>query len=123
MSSFAPQITFSGLMEEVTVEPEIAAPIGLILTELLTNVFKYAIPIAKAGRVEVSLDSMDGMATLEVRDEGAGIPEGFDSTHQSGMGLKLIQGLASQIGGSWSMTRLDHGTSSKIAFPLTQETS
>jgi two-component sensor histidine kinase/methanogenic corrinoid protein MtbC1 len=122
MSSFAPRVTFVGLLDEVTVEPEIAAPIGLMLTELLTNSLKYAFPITRSGRVEVSLKSMDGMAMLEVRDDGAGIPVGFDPSAQSGMGLKLIQGLASQIGGSYSMTSLDCGTSSRITFPLAKDT-
>jgi two-component sensor histidine kinase len=121
MSSIAPKVTFSRVMEEITVEHKVAVPIGLILTELLTNVFKYAYPVKKSGRVEVFLKSKDGMACLEVRDDGVGIPEGFDPATQSGMGLKLIQGLASQIGGEWSMTRLDHGTSSKIEIPIPKD--
>ena len=121
MPSIASKVTFSALMEEITVTTEVAAPIGLILTEMLTNVFKYAYPVSKAGRVEVSLKSKDGIAYLEVRDDGAGIPEGFDPATQSGMGLKLIRGLVGQIGGEWSMTRLDQGTSSKISIPLSKD--
>jgi two-component sensor histidine kinase len=41
MSSIAPKVTFGGQMDEITVKAKVAAPIGLILTELLTNVFKY----------------------------------------------------------------------------------
>jgi two-component sensor histidine kinase len=93
----------------------------MILTELLTNACKCAYPVAKYGRVEVSLGSMDGIACPEVRDDGVGIPEGFDSATQSGMGLRLIQGLVSQLGGEWSITRLDRGTSTKITFPLSKE--
>ena len=56
------------------------------LQEALNNVSKHA----HAHRVQVRLESMDGMIQLVVEDDGAGFdPEGW-AGHRSGMGIGLI---------------------------------
>lgn len=70
------------------------------LVRVLTNLVKnaqQAIPEGRQGRIEISLNCTDGMATVIVKDNGTGIPEAVQpkvfepnfTTKSSGMGLGL----------------------------------
>jgi len=63
-------------------------PLGLVLTELVTNAIKHG-----QGRVSVEfrqLSSDLGSATLIVADEGPGPAKGFDPQASRGLGMRLI---------------------------------
>ena len=104
-------------MDGFTVSAKKAAPIGLILTELVTNAVKYAFP-GKKGTVTVLLKKLGPGATLEVRDNGVGLPAGFDIASNAGMGLNLVQGLTGQIKGVFSIEGGSTGTGCRVSFPL-----
>jgi two-component sensor histidine kinase len=71
------------------------APLGLVLTELVTNALKYG-----AGTVTATFwQEEDGRATLTVADEGTGLPVGFDPGTAKGLGLRLVRGLMRGRGG------------------------
>ena len=118
LEGLAPNISVPTEMECIIVPVSHAAPIGLILTELVTNSIKYAFPGARIGIVAVSLKRVGPDAILEVRDDGVGLPAGFDLSASSGMGLHLVQGLTGQIKGSFSMTGGPTGTCCRVSFPV-----
>ena len=75
-----------------------AIPCGLILNELLTNAFKYAFPGGRAGEIVVSLHCAEGdRINLGVRDNGVGLPEGWDRRASKSLGLRIVDILSSQI--------------------------
>lgn len=84
----------------IVVDAKHASTLGLILNELLTNALKYAFPGSRAGTITVSLTDEGGDIVLEVEDDGAGLPAGFDLESSDGLGLKLVKMLANQLGGS-----------------------
>jgi two-component sensor histidine kinase len=104
-------------MEGFMVSAKKAAPIGLILTELVTNAVKYAFPQTK-GTVTVLLTRIGTSATLEVRDDGVGLPAGFDIAANAGLGLNLVQGLTGQLKGVFSILGGSTGTCCRVSFPL-----
>ncbi|MGE3190710.1 MAG: sensor histidine kinase, partial [Vicinamibacterales bacterium] len=63
-------------VEPLAVAADDAVPIGLIVTELVTNALKHAFPDRSAGRVTVSLvrDTHGGSLSLSVADDGCGLP-------------------------------------------------
>ena len=72
-----------------------ATTLGLVLTELVTNALKYG-----AGSVRVSFrEASDGQATLDVEDEGPGVPAGFDPAKSRGLGMRIVTGLLRPRGG------------------------
>jgi PAS domain S-box-containing protein len=111
-------ISLASDMEAIIVPAKQAAPVGLILTELLTNTVKYAFPEGRKGSVALRLGKTGDTATLEVSDDGAGLPAGFDPTGSAGIGLKLVLGLTEQIGGSFRMDGPGIGTRCKLEFAL-----
>jgi two-component sensor histidine kinase len=74
-----------------------AVPCGLLITELVTNAFKYAFPAGQtcsgASGCEVAVSAeWDGAAyTLTVADNGVGLPAGLDWTKTKTMGLLLVK--------------------------------
>jgi len=92
-----------------------ALPIGLIAAEMMTNAIKYAHPTGIPVRMSVSTGSNpDGSIFVEVEDDGIGLPEGFDSSRDGGLGFRLMRSLAEQIGGDLQFTEDGIGTRCKL---------
>lgn len=81
---------------------DIAVPIGLILNELITNSFKYAIQEGKLAIITISLQTTETpeMYKLIYSDNGDGIPEAFNAATATSLGIKVIRLLTRQIGGN-----------------------
>ncbi len=72
---------------------------GLIVNELVTNALQHGFPEGRPGEVAVILaQGPGGGYVLEVRDNGRGLPEGFDPRASHTLGLQLVQALSSQLG-------------------------
>jgi PAS domain S-box-containing protein len=79
-----------------------ATPAGLIVNELVTNSFKYAFAESvTAGSVPadpptltVALAKNNGEYRMTVKDNGPGLPPGFDPVKTQTLGLKLVNFLA-----------------------------
>ena len=97
-------------LDAININVKKAAPIGLIITELMTNAVKYAFPGGRRGKVAVSIKKTETGARLEVRDDGVGLPAHFDLAGSTGMGLTLVSALADQIDGHFSMEGSAGGT-------------
>jgi two-component system, sensor histidine kinase PdtaS len=92
-------------------------PLGLIITELLTNAFKYAFDNVDACSISIKLDTTDdGQCRLEVRDNGSGFPDGFDFKTPKTLGLRLVRALSIQIAGEINY-RYDNGARFLLTFP------
>ncbi len=88
------RVLFHGI--DANVAAEHVAPLGVIVSELVTNAAKHG-----DGRITVSLRRpAAGRLSLEVSDEGAGLSADFDPAAHSGFGMKLVCTLAQAIGGT-----------------------
>ena len=127
LSSLADAVvaSFSGNVL-VTIEKEIedcllragkTQPLGLILNEVLTNSMKHAFVGRACGKVAVTFHVSEGRGVLEVQDDGKGMPDSIDFEKAPSLGLKLIQLLAKQIGGTVRVMRRD-GTTVIVEFPM-----
>ncbi len=91
-----------------------AIPIGLIVNELVTNAVKYAFPGERKGTVMVSLKRGPGELRLTVADDGQGLdPRRADS----GLGGRLVDGFAQQLGGQVEWKSGRHGTTVQLILP------
>lgn len=79
-----------------------AVPFGLALNELLINSIRHAFPDGRCGSIEIRLKKGDdGSMSMSYRDDGPGLPSGFDPVSQATLGMRLIHSLAvDQLGGS-----------------------
>jgi two-component system, sensor histidine kinase PdtaS len=82
-----------------TLETKQAIPIGLILTELITNIYKYAYPNQQQGIFSLHIeDAGDNNMKLILKDSGIGLPEDFKVEKSKSLGLKLVKLLSQQLG-------------------------
>ena len=89
-------------------------PLGLIASELVTNAAKYAFPGDRPGKVIVRLQAEGEEAVLSVSDDGVGLT-GNAETAGTGLGLKMVHGLAQQIRGTL-IVQNDGGTRLALRF-------
>jgi two-component sensor histidine kinase len=91
-----------------------AIPIGLIVNELVTNAVKYAFPGKTSGTVLVTLKRLPGELRLTVADDGQGLdPRRADS----GLGGRLVEGFAQQLGGRVERESNGQGTPVRLILP------
>jgi two-component sensor histidine kinase len=70
-------------------------PLGLIVSELITNATKYT-----TGNITVRIVTTTPHShSLSVLDDGPGLPAGFNPEKSKGLGMKIILLLVEQIGG------------------------
>ncbi|WP_375256802.1 sensor histidine kinase [Citreimonas sp.] len=106
-------------VQPVRLRTDKAVTLSLAVNELVTNSFKHACWYAGEGTVRVSLSRHGGdMIALDVSDDGTGQSaersEGTSSS--SGLGQRLIAGMASQLGGTLEEDRTN-GWRTRILFP------
>ncbi|MGA2594339.1 MAG: histidine kinase dimerization/phosphoacceptor domain -containing protein [Bryobacteraceae bacterium] len=102
--------------DPVSLKMDQMIPCGLILNELITNSLKYAFPAARTGEIVVSIRCPDGAhVTLQVADNGIGPPAGVDSKQSKSMGLRIVEILAKQLGGTLQQES-GPGVTSAVAF-------
>jgi PAS domain S-box-containing protein len=110
------QITVQYEMEPIMVTIDTAIPCGLIMNELLSNVFKHAFPENQPGEIQIHLKEKDDGIDLRFKDNGVGLPEGFDCKETESMGIKTIMALAEhQMGGTISFIN-NKGVACQINF-------
>jgi len=75
-----------------------AVSIGIVVTELLTNAFKYAYPEDNPGEVRVLLKRVEGgMVRLTVEDDGIGW-NGEGQPKGTGLGSRIVTATARSLG-------------------------
>lgn len=104
------------IVESMAISADIAIPIGLTVTELVTNAIKYA---GDAGQISVTIAADDGRLTLTVRDHGPGLPEGFDlkTASRASLGMRMVSSLSRQLGGVMQFGNAGPGTRATLVFP------
>jgi ligand-binding sensor domain-containing protein/two-component sensor histidine kinase len=113
-------INFIASGNETTVNTDTAVPVGLILNELFTNAFKYAIQPDRENVISLQVKEtiMDGKTVYQMifSDNGPGMPESFILEKSKSLGMKVIQLLTKQLGGKLSYYNKD-GAVFEISFP------
>jgi hypothetical protein len=106
--------------DEVQLPIEIALPCGMILNELLINIFKYAYPNGRSGAAIVKVTRRDTGIQLQVTDDGVGLPASVDVSTPTTFGMQLINNLAAQVKGTVQYEQ-DHGTKVTVTVNLSPE--
>jgi PAS domain S-box-containing protein len=89
--------------DAIQLSNDAAMPLALIANELLTNAVKYGLNGRGVGTIRVRLRREDDSFLFYVEDDGPGFD--LQSVQQRSSGLRLVQGLARQLGGKFEVTR------------------
>lgn len=101
--------------ENISLNIDTSIPLGLIISELVSNSLKYAFPDDETGEIVVKLHGYNSEYELIIRDDGVGFPDDLDYENTSSMGLILMNNLVEQIDGTMELDR-SHGTKFIIRF-------
>ncbi|MBI5653104.1 MAG: sensor histidine kinase [Chloroflexi bacterium] len=70
-----------------------ATAFALVLNELICNAMEHGFRDRKEGKLNIELDWDEDEILLRVRDDGDGLPDGFDLTMSKGLGLQIARTL------------------------------
>ncbi len=97
----------------------------IVLEHLIENAIKYS-PAGGAVTITVAAAG-DGRASVAVRDEGVGLPEGIDvfapfqqgdaNSAGAGLGLHIVRSLVTAMGGEITAERCSPGTKFRVLLP------
>lgn len=105
--------------DPIDLPPDKAVAIGVIITELVTNAFKYAYSMEQQGPVLVRLArEAAGALRLEVSDNGCGITPAAAGARASGtgLGMKIVRTMAMTLGSEVAIHDNAPGTRVQMAF-------
>jgi two-component sensor histidine kinase len=81
------------------VPAERALPLGLIVSELVSNAVRHAHPAGVAGQIRLACRKRsDKQLAIEISDDGVGLPDGVDAMQHGHLGFHLVRALAEQLG-------------------------
>jgi two-component sensor histidine kinase/tetratricopeptide (TPR) repeat protein len=109
------QIKFRLNIQSVNLTLSQAIPLGLILNEAVTNSIKYAFPAARKGEISILMMNDRSLITLQIADDGIGMPKIDHEAEPDSMGLRLMKGLSEDIDAALSF-EVDQGTRITIVF-------
>lgn len=103
--------------EPVSVEPDRAVAVGVIVNELVMNALKYAYPDSR-GEIRVALSRLpDGEVRLTVEDDGVGlIPQA--GPQSTGLGRRIVRAMGEKLGARIDIDPSHKGTRVIVGFDL-----
>jgi len=103
---------------DVRVPTDKAVSIGVIVTELMTNAYKYAYPAGARGEIRVVLRrSADGLLTIAVEDDGIGW-KGSGPVQGTGLGTRVITAMAGNLQTMVEYETVPKGTHAVFKFRI-----
>ncbi|MFJ4064432.1 sensor histidine kinase [Pseudomonas sp. NPDC089996] len=99
--------------DDFLLPPERMAPLGLVLSELITNALKYG-----KGTVEVLVKHAGDHARLTVMDEGPGFPDSYPKPTGTGLGMRLVKSYSGYGSSAVSVERAAGKSCIHVRFKL-----
>ena len=101
--TFPQELDIDYYADALQLSNDAAMPLALIANELLTNAIKYGVNEWATRTIRVRLGREDDSFLFYVEDDGPGFD--LQLVQQRSSGLRLVQGLARQLGGKFEVTR------------------
>jgi two-component sensor histidine kinase len=104
-------------LEPIQLRTDASVSLGVVVTEWITNAFKYAYP-GGTGEIRVALRGAgDGQAELSIADDGIGRNNG-QSPQGTGLGTRIVNAMAISMGAHIEYAERNPGTLAKLRFSL-----
>lgn len=103
------------------VDAHTATSLALVVAELAHNALEHAFPEARSGAVEVTMRRVPEELVLTVRDDGVGLPDGFDAAGAANLGLEIVRTVVeNDLRGTLGFSSA-RGTTVTVRVPLDDE--
>jgi PAS domain S-box-containing protein len=115
-TGLAARVTLRTEIERISLGIDTAIPLGMIVTELVSNCLKHAYPEGTEGDVAVSVRVVGKQEyELVVSDKGVGMSDDGDRKDAKSFGLDLVSALVDQLDGQMEICGVN-GTEVRIRF-------
>jgi len=110
------QISRTGALGSL--DPRIATPLSLVVTELIHNALEHG--LAQSGaNLTIEVTRSETLAQIIIFDDGVGLPEGFTILESANLGLQIVRTLTeNELRGSINLVRTSRGTEAQLNFPI-----
>ncbi|MCX6430508.1 MAG: sensor histidine kinase [Actinobacteria bacterium] len=101
-----------------SLEPRLATPLALVITELIHNALEHGL-YESGDRLTISIERDEARCSIEIYDNGVGLPQGFDPIASPNLGLSIVRTLAeNELRGDLAFLTQEKGTLARVRFPL-----
>jgi two-component sensor histidine kinase len=111
-------VTITHQVDDILLLSSEASAVAIIISEFVANSLKHAFPDGRPGDIRITIvRNTDGSVMLDCRDDGAGSHAAPRSdTAAKGLGLRLIDAAASQLGGVIERRAMEPGYLTTVTF-------
>lgn len=112
------EITISRTGQLGSVDPRIATPLALVITELIYNALEHGLEV-EGTELTIAIERDSQRAHVTIIDDGVGLPAGFDLMQSSNLGLQIVRTLTeNELRGTLSLISNTEETRAELSFPL-----
>jgi PAS domain S-box-containing protein len=96
-----------------------SVPCSLLMNEVITNILKHGFKGREKGVIQLKSHEVEENVSIQVVDDGVGLPDNFESMKNSSLGLELIELLTEQLEGENRYYSNGNGTVFELRFKKT----
>jgi two-component sensor histidine kinase len=101
-----------------TLEPRLATPLALVVTELIHNALEHGLA-AEGDSLRILVERSTTECSIRIYDNGVGLPVDFDLEGSANLGLQIVRTLTeNELRGRLTLESAHEGTSASVVFPL-----
>jgi len=116
------KVTFDIPPTDLMIPSGQATIMSLLINELAANAISHGFENRSHGFIRIRAWGENGMANVEVFNDGQGVPDDFDPAASEGLGMRITHGLVtSDLKGTFTISSRNDGTSALIQFPIADE--
>ena len=94
-----------------------ATQLALVLNELVQNAIEHGFKKSLEGEIHVNIEAVEEEISVWVSNSGDALPDDFDPSVASHLGLKIVENLARGLGGKFKMSNVLGWTVAEVKFP------
>jgi two-component sensor histidine kinase len=119
LSTYAPEpgnIRLNVEVEDTFMDMGTSIPLGMIITELVSNSFRHAFKPNVMGEIRIIFKNYPDYYVLRIQDNGNGFPKGVYFDNINSLGIQLVKSLVNQIDAQMKI-KLQFGSCFSIEVP------
>ena len=103
--------------EDLRLNMNQATQVALLMNELISNAVEHGFHNTNEGEIHVTIETDEVNVCLWVSNNGDHLPEAFDVTKTSSLGLQIVDNLTRSMNGKFKITDVLGWTVSEVKFP------
>ena len=113
------ELTIERTGELGSLEPRIATPLALVITELIHNALEHGLA-EEGSKLGIHVSSQGHQLRVTISDDGVGLPDGFNIATSPNLGLQIVSTLTeNELRGTLTLTSDSTETQAVLLFPNT----